>query len=216
MPRQKRQLPLWSPVHVTNRGNDRRRLFHKAEDYEWFLGQMVRAAARVAVDVFGYNLLPSHFHVLIRQREPGAIPEYTHLISQCLPPQGIHLLRGDGPRVPAAILKSRRDRQWVLHHRPAVHGGKCEARRPRSSRRELEVGQSLGARHARAELLAPSLVRLPEEWADIVNQAQASGELEAIWNPTGRSRSTGRPARCWKGPGPSGPRVRGQAPQDRV
>ncbi len=218
MPRPKRQLPLWSPVHVTNRGNERRKLFHKAEDYEWFIGQMIQAAARVAVDVFGYNLLPNHFHILIRQREPGAISEYIHLIS-CR--SACHL-RETTCSVGMGHVYQRRFWSHVVnddgHYVTVLKYVEANAKRAGLVRRAEDwPWGSLWERvtHGRT-LLAPSLVQLPGEWAHIVNQAQASSELEAIRNPTGRSRSTGRAAGRHEGPGPSRPRVRGLAPRDRA
>ena len=51
MPRPARFLPVGVPAHVTNRGNDRRRVFRKAEDYQYFVDLLGGGVRQFAVDL---------------------------------------------------------------------------------------------------------------------------------------------------------------------
>jgi putative transposase len=51
--------------HVINRGNGRATIFHKPQDYQAFLSILTLAKARHPVKVFGFSLMPNHFHFVI-------------------------------------------------------------------------------------------------------------------------------------------------------
>jgi putative transposase len=57
--------------HALNRGNRREAVFHKAEDYDAFVTAMADARRRLPVDIFGYCLMPNHFHLVLRPRADG-------------------------------------------------------------------------------------------------------------------------------------------------
>jgi REP element-mobilizing transposase RayT len=48
--------------HVINRGNGRTTVFHKPQDYEAFLSLLSEAKTRHGVKIFGFCLMPNHFH----------------------------------------------------------------------------------------------------------------------------------------------------------
>ncbi len=66
MPRIQRGLGDDVVYHVINRGNGRQGVFHKDKDYEAFLKLMKAAKERHAVNVYGYCLMPNHFHMAVR------------------------------------------------------------------------------------------------------------------------------------------------------
>jgi putative transposase len=66
MPRIVRGLGDDVVYHVINRGNGRQEVFHKDRDYEAFLKLMKAAKERHAVKVYGYCLMPNHFHMAVR------------------------------------------------------------------------------------------------------------------------------------------------------
>jgi putative transposase len=45
-----------------NRGNGRGEVFHKSQDYKAFLSLLTTAKARHLVKLFGFCLMPNHFH----------------------------------------------------------------------------------------------------------------------------------------------------------
>ena len=57
--------------HVLNRGNRQAEVFHKPADYDAFLEAIDQGKQRLPVDLFGYCLMPNHFHLVIRPKEDG-------------------------------------------------------------------------------------------------------------------------------------------------
>lgn len=75
MPRIKRGLVDGFIYHVINRGNGRREVFHKPQDYNIFLNLMKEAKQRYTVKIFAYCLMPNHFHIVI-------MPEKAEFLSK--------------------------------------------------------------------------------------------------------------------------------------
>lgn len=65
MPRIARGLADGFIYHVLNRGNGKRVVFRKVSDYEAFLSLMEDAKMRVAISIYGYCLMPNHFHLIV-------------------------------------------------------------------------------------------------------------------------------------------------------
>jgi putative transposase len=55
--------------HVLSRGNERKPVFYRPEDYHLFLESLQEACDRFGVIVHSYCLLPNHFHLLIQTQE---------------------------------------------------------------------------------------------------------------------------------------------------
>jgi len=62
MPRIVRGLGDDVVYHVINRGNGRQEIFHKDKDYEAFVTLILEAKERYPVKLYGYCLMPNHFH----------------------------------------------------------------------------------------------------------------------------------------------------------
>ena len=71
MPRQKRADEAGAIYHALNRGNARRTIFHKPEDYEAFVRVLHEGLGRYAVDLFSFTLMPNHWHLVLRPGEDG-------------------------------------------------------------------------------------------------------------------------------------------------
>ncbi len=52
--------------HALNRGNGRNTVFHKEEDYEAFERVMVLGLAKFEVELFCYQWMPNHWHMLLQ------------------------------------------------------------------------------------------------------------------------------------------------------
>lgn len=76
MPRINRVFVEDAAVHVLNRGNNRKVIFRKPEDYAAFLRLMCEAHARVAIRLLAYALMPNHFHFIIWPRNRDEISAY--------------------------------------------------------------------------------------------------------------------------------------------
>ena len=71
MPRQKRADEGGSIYHVLNRGNARKTIFHKDEDFEAFLRVLGEGLERYPVELFSFTLMPNHWHMLLRPSQDG-------------------------------------------------------------------------------------------------------------------------------------------------
>jgi putative transposase len=65
MPRVARGLVDGFVYHILNRGNGKQEVFHKDQDYKVFTHLMGEAKTRYSVKIFGYCLLPNHFHMVL-------------------------------------------------------------------------------------------------------------------------------------------------------
>ena len=60
--------------HIFNRGNNKEKIFHKEEHYQYFLGKYKEIICP-HVETFAYCLLPNHFHLLLRIKEDYSDPD---------------------------------------------------------------------------------------------------------------------------------------------
>src|SRR3954471_8325517 len=74
MPRASRQIEAGTIHHVLNRGNGRRMLFGKEQDFLAFGKLMTEAFASFPVDLLAYCLMGNHWHLLLRPRTAAALP----------------------------------------------------------------------------------------------------------------------------------------------
>ena len=73
MPRPHRRIEDGTIYHVTNRGNGRRALFGKDQDFIAFGTLLGEAFARFPVDLLAYCLMGNHWHLLLRPRTGKAL-----------------------------------------------------------------------------------------------------------------------------------------------
>lgn len=73
MPRERRIDEEGLVLHLMNRGGARRTIFEVARDFRYFLSRMAYAVRRREIDILGYALLMTHFHLLVRSR--GSLSE---------------------------------------------------------------------------------------------------------------------------------------------
>jgi len=65
MPRPWRITYSGAKYHVTSRGNGRQCIFRDRQDYERFSEQLVHALEQDEVTLFGYAVMPNHYHLLL-------------------------------------------------------------------------------------------------------------------------------------------------------
>src|SRR4051812_14222067 len=77
--------------HIYNRGNDRRPIFFKRENYMYFL-QKVEKYIRPYSDILAWVLMPNHFHFLIHANEKTCrvVRRHPVVIDACT--EGIRIL----------------------------------------------------------------------------------------------------------------------------
>ena len=59
--------------HALNRGNARATVFHKDEDYEAFERILAEGLERYEVQLFAYQLMPNHWHLIPRPETDGGM-----------------------------------------------------------------------------------------------------------------------------------------------
>lgn len=80
MPRNRRLLLDGHAYHVLNRGNDRRVIFKKDDDYRAFLNILAEAQQQFPMPVVGVCVMPTHWHMLIWPKQAAAISAYMHWV----------------------------------------------------------------------------------------------------------------------------------------
>ena len=76
MPRTSRAAVGGVVYHVLNRGNGRMKIFRKPGDYKAFVELIIQAKERADVEIFGFCLMPNHWHVVVRPRRDGDLAGY--------------------------------------------------------------------------------------------------------------------------------------------
>lgn len=188
------------PIHVTNRGNDRRQVFLEVVDFQHFVDLLEDGVRRFAVDVYGYNVMPNHFHVIGSQREPGAISAYFHRVS-CLSAGNFrwatstvglgHVFQR---RFWSQAITDERHFLTTLKYVEANAHRACLVERAE----DWEWGSLWERLNQGRRIISPAPVALPVDWCHIVNRPLPPEMLESLRNPSRR----GRPRRRRNGPLP--------------
>jgi putative transposase len=66
--------------HALNRGNRGEAVFQKPADYDDFVETMAQACQRVPVGIFGYCLMPNHFHLVLRPKGDGDLGQWMQWV----------------------------------------------------------------------------------------------------------------------------------------
>ena len=67
--------------HALNRGNARAQIFHKDADYAAFEQILTDGRARYDVLLFSYQLMPNHWHLVLRPNRDGEMSRYLRWIT---------------------------------------------------------------------------------------------------------------------------------------
>jgi putative transposase len=68
------------PHHVTQRGNDRQRIFHSDADRLYYLDQYAHYARRMGVETLAYCLMDNHVHWVLRPESEKALAQTFHAL----------------------------------------------------------------------------------------------------------------------------------------
>lgn len=183
MPRTARMDAAGLVVHVLNRGNARQTVFHDEEDYRAFLALLAETAAAHKVALFGWCLMPNHFHLLVRVSGEGGLGRWMQRLMTAQVRRhharhggSGHLWQG---RFKAFPVEADAHCLAVLRY---IERNPLRARLVR--RAEAWKWSSLAARQGKAGAAkprpAPSPVTLPRAWAGHVNAPETPAELAAI------------------------------------
>jgi len=73
MPRRPRSIPPNHPVHIVQRGVDRRSTFRQHKDFRSYLAALRETSAEFGVSVHAYVLMTNHVHILANPEQENAI-----------------------------------------------------------------------------------------------------------------------------------------------
>lgn len=196
MPRSRRITPAGQPFHVVNRGTEGRQLFFESLEYRQFIDLLTEAKARYPVHLYGYCVMPNHFHLVLSPVQDAAVSAFMRWLTGC---HACHL-RSDTRTVGQGHVYQHR--YWAgpigseKHFLNVVRYVESNALRAKLvERAEQWRWGSLWERTAnqrRLVDLAP--VALPDDWVAIVNTPQAPEELEIVRQAKrlGRPRKRGQ------------------------
>ena len=179
--------------HVLNRGNGRLRVFHKPGDYQAFLDLLILGKERANVEVFGFCLMPNHWHLVLRPQRPGDLAGYLSWVTNT------HVKRyrahspHERPPVSGPLQELPGAGGFVLSLAVAVCGSQSAAGKTSSSSPAQDwEWSSLGCNAGAAkELLSPWPLRRPPDWTKIVNRPPPDAERERIKASLERGRPLG-------------------------
>jgi putative transposase len=169
--------------HVGNRGNDRRNVFAEPADHETFLALMARAVIDFPVTVHHFCTMWNHFHAIIRSDTCDALSDYMQWV------EGNYATLWRCRTGTLGYGHVFKDRFWNVEIRDDTQylrtARYVEANPLRAGfvrRAEHWAWSSLSARLFGDDrsLLSPPLVRLPPNWADLVNLMQRGEVLEEV------------------------------------
>ena len=81
MPRTPRADEAGGLYHALNRGNSRAAIFRKEADYDAFERILVEGLERYAVQLFCYQLMPNHWHLVLRPTQDGEMSRFLRWVT---------------------------------------------------------------------------------------------------------------------------------------
>jgi putative transposase len=196
MPRQKRVDIGGLIYHALNRGNARREIFHKDEDYDAFLRVFAQGLEKYQVELYSFTLMPNHWHLVLR---PGLDGEMGRLLrwvtaTHTLRYHAHYHTRGEG-HLYQARFKSFPVQDDAHFYSVCRYVERNPLRARLVTRAENWRHGSLFRWNQPSEpiprVMSPwPIARLPN-WNARVNQALTDGELKALRTCVARGRPFG-------------------------
>jgi len=78
MPRQAREIEVCVPMHITQRGNERKNIFRCNEDKEFYIRNFIFYKKKFRVKLYSWCLMDNHVHFIL---EPGTLNGISKLFS---------------------------------------------------------------------------------------------------------------------------------------
>jgi putative transposase len=192
MPRTARAAAGGVVYHALNRGNGRMSVFRKPGDYLAFVELLLEGKQRARVELFGFCLMPNHWHLVLRPKGDGDLAGYlswvtnTHVKryrSHYRRTSG-HLYQGRYKSFPVEEDVYFRTLLRYVEANPL--GAKLAARAQDWKWSSLGCDAALSSR-----LLDPWPVERPRDWAAVVNRPLGEQEKQRVINSLERGRPLG-------------------------
>ena len=82
MPRKKREESSAGIYHWIVRGMNKRKLFHREEDYDFFLDLVREYKLPYEVQIFHYCMMTNHVHMLLQTSMLKALSDFSHYVQR--------------------------------------------------------------------------------------------------------------------------------------
>ncbi len=82
MARKPRQISQSGFYHLMCRGVNKKKLFHRAEDHEYFKALLLEHTQKLGISLFHYCLMTNHVHLLLHADEIKALSLLGHFIQR--------------------------------------------------------------------------------------------------------------------------------------
>lgn len=78
MPRKPRQASAAGVYHFINRGVNKKKIFHHAKDYDFYLGLLKEYCERLNVQIYHYCIMSNHVHLILRADDLESLSKFGH------------------------------------------------------------------------------------------------------------------------------------------
>jgi putative transposase len=172
MPRTRRLLEPGCIQHVVNRGNAREKIFRDRDDYEEFIGLLVRAREHSPVPLLAFCLMPNHWHLVLWPDRPAALSAYMHWLTST------HVLRVHRRRGTKGMGHIYQERYRAVHVQSAgqflvlcryVEANALSAGLVKRAENWPYSSLSRTATREGLDLLSPWPIARPADWVEHVN-----------------------------------------------
>ncbi len=167
-------------------------MFHKPEDYDAFVDLLALACDRLRMRVFGWCLMPNHFHLVVRPYADDDLGRWMQWLMTSHVRRYHRHYESEGHvwqgRFKAFPVQADDHLLTVLRYveRNPLRAGlvdRAEAWRWSSL--------ALRAQDPRPKLLAPCPVKLPRNWPTLVNRPQSEAEVQGVRKSIARGAPLG-------------------------
>jgi len=192
MPRVPRNPAGGVVYHVLNRGNGRMGVFRKPGDYAAFLDVLLEAKDKASVELFGFCLMPNHWHLVLRPNSAKDLPAYLSWLTNT----HVKRYRAHYKRTSGHLYQGRyksfpvKDDHYFLTLLRYVEANPLRGKLV--ARARDWTWSSLGCDPKRtADLLSPWPLPRPRRWADVVDEPTAPEERARLKDSFERGRPFG-------------------------
>ena len=192
MPRSKRAAVGGMVYHVLNRGNGRMKIFRNVGDYRAFVELMILAKTKADVEIFGFCLMPNHWHLVLRPRAAKDLAGYLSWLTNTHVKRYRSHYKSTSGHLYQGRFKSFavQEDAYFLTLLRYVEANPLRAKLV--ERAERWAWSSLGcARKSAGQLLAPWPVRRPSDWTTLVNAALEESQRAKVKASLDRGRPLG-------------------------
>ena len=192
MPRTARAAKGGVIYHISNRGNGRGVVFRKRKDYEMFMEILEAGRQRASIEVFGFCLMPTHWHLVVRPRRDGDLSAYLSWITNT----HVKRHRVRYPHTRGRLYHGRYKSFPVQSGRHLVNLMRYVESNPQRAklkkRAENWSWSSLGCdKKVASALLDPWPADRPKHWRKLVGKSLKKSDRDAVVASLKRSRPLG-------------------------